>query len=82
MRAVTVVPLVLLVCLFCPPISVFGQPSNATHIDAAAFGVKADGTSDDTAAIQKALDAAGQQGGVVRLPAGKCLVAGRKGGNT
>ena len=76
MRAVTVVPLVLLVCLFCPPISVFGQLPNATHIDAAAFGVKADGTSDDTAAIQKALDAAGQQGGVVRLPAGKYLVAG------
>jgi len=39
-------------------------------------GVKADGTSDDTAAIQRALDAAGQPGGVVRLPAGKYLVAG------
>ena len=46
------------------------------HLDVAAFGAKADGTSDDTAAIQKALDAAGQQGGVVRLPAGKLLVAG------
>ena len=76
MRAVTVVPLVLLVCFFCPTLCVFGQPPTATSIDAASFGVKADGTSDDTAAIQKALDAAGQQGGVVRLPAGKYLVAG------
>ena len=37
---------------------------------------KADGKTDDTAAIQKALDAAAKQGGVVRLPAGKYLVAG------
>ena len=65
-----------MICSFCPPISVFGQSPNATHIDAAAFGVNADGTSDDPAALQKTLDAAGQQGGVVRLPAGKYLVAG------
>jgi len=76
MRAVIVVPLVLLACLLCPTISVFGQPPNATPFDAASFGVKADATSDDTAALQKALDAAGQQGGVLRLPAGKYLVAG------
>jgi hypothetical protein len=46
------------------------------QLDVTAFGAKVDGTSDDTAAIQKALDRAGQQGGVVRLPAGKYLVAG------
>ena len=44
--------------------------------DVTRFGVKADGKTDDTAAIQKALDAAAKQGGVVRLPAGKYLVAG------
>lgn len=76
MRAVTVVPLVLLVCSFCPTSFVFGQPPTATSIDATSFGVKADGTSDNTTAIQRALDAAGQQGGVVRLPAGQFLVAG------
>jgi hypothetical protein len=37
---------------------------------------KADGKTDDTAAIQRALDAAAQQGGVVKLAAGKYLVAG------
>ena len=61
---------------FRPTLCLFGQPPTATSIDAASFGAKADGTSDDTAAVQKALDAAGQQGGVVRLPAGKYLVAG------
>ena len=76
MRTVIVAPPILLVCVFCPSIPVFGQPPTATYIDAASFGAKADGTSDDTAAIQKALDAAGQQGGVVQLPAGKYLVAG------
>ncbi|MCX7428897.1 MAG: glycosyl hydrolase family 28-related protein [Planctomycetia bacterium] len=56
----------------------FGQsaPAAPGPVDAAAFGVKADGKTDDTAAIQKALDAAGKLGGVVRLPAGKYLVAG------
>jgi len=39
-------------------------------------GVKADGTTDDTAAIQKALDTVAKQGGSVHLPAGKYRVAG------
>ena len=41
-----------------------------------AFGLKADGVTDDTGAIQKALDAAAKGGGTVRLPAAKYLVAG------
>ncbi|MBU4398062.1 MAG: glycoside hydrolase family 55 protein, partial [Planctomycetes bacterium] len=46
------------------------------HFDATAFGAKADGKSDDTAAIQKALDAAAKVDGVVRLRTGQYLVAG------
>lgn len=37
-------------------------------------GARGDGTNDDTVAIQKALDMAGQAGGVVTLPPGKYLV--------
>jgi Pectate lyase superfamily protein len=39
-------------------------------------GVKADGKTDETAAIQAALDATAKLGGVVRLPGGTYLVAG------
>jgi hypothetical protein len=52
------------------------DPVAKVDLDSIALGVKADGKTDDTAALQKALDAAGKQGGVVRLPAGKLLVAG------
>ena len=45
-------------------------------IDVLQLGARADGQTDDTAAIQKALDLAGKRGGVVRLPAGRFLVAG------
>ena len=41
--------------------------------DVLSFRAKADGKTDDTAAIQKALDATGKLGGVVRFPAGKFL---------
>ncbi len=40
------------------------------------FGAKADGTTDDTASIQSALDAAAKDGGKVYLPPGKYLVKG------
>ena len=43
-------------------------------VDPGQFGAKADGKTDDTAAIQKALDAADKQGGVVRLLPAKYLV--------
>jgi hypothetical protein len=44
--------------------------------DVVSLGARADGKTDDTAAIQKALDATGKHGGVVRLPTGRFLVAG------
>lgn len=45
-------------------------------VDVSAFGVKADGRTDDTAAIQSAMDAAARTGGTVLLPPAKYLVAG------
>jgi hypothetical protein len=43
---------------------------------ATAFGAKANGTNDDTIAIQKALDEAAKAGGQVLLPPGQYLVGG------
>ncbi len=48
--------------------------SSTRGVCAAEFGVKANGIADDTAAIQKALDAA-PQNGVVHLPAGSYLLS-------
>ena len=55
-----------------------GQSPTVTkdHFEIADFGAKADGKTDDTAVIQKALHAAGKHGGVVTIPTGKYLVAG------
>lgn len=41
------------------------------------FGAKADGQTDDTAAFQKALDAAADGGGIVYAPAGRYVIRGR-----
>ena len=48
---------------------------NGVH-SAASFGAVGDGKTDDTASIQKALNAAGLTGGVVLLPTGNFLVKG------
>lgn len=45
-------------------------------LDLAAFGVRGDGITDDTTAIQKALDAASNNGDVVTVPAGTFLISG------
>jgi hypothetical protein len=48
----------------------------APTLDFTRFGIKGDGATDDTAAIQKALDAAATTGAAVLLPPAKYLVAG------
>jgi len=45
-------------------------------VDVRAYGVVGDGTADDTAAIQAALDAAGKTGGKAYLPPGRYLANG------
>lgn len=42
-------------------------------------GVRGDGKTDDTAAMQKALAAVAQKGGTLRLPSGRYLIAGSLG---
>lgn len=69
--------------LYLTLISLFGAAAFAAaapspdHYSVLDFGAKADGQTDDTAAFQKALDAAGQAGGgVVYAPRGNYFFAG------
>lgn len=52
-----------------------GVTADGVH-NARSFGAKGDGETDDTAAIQLALDAAAKKGGVVYLPPARYLVSG------
>ncbi|MHB1356217.1 MAG: glycosyl hydrolase family 28-related protein, partial [Anaerolineae bacterium] len=45
-------------------------------IDAQQFGTRGDGISDDTSALQRALDAASAQGGIVQLAPGQYRITG------
>ena len=66
MRLISAIVGMLWLCAGCP-----------AAVNVMDHGAKGDGKTDDTAAIQKALDAASKQrGGIVDLPKGVYLVAG------
>jgi hypothetical protein len=52
------------------------RKASALAFAAPAFGAAGDGATDDTAALQRAIDAAAEQGGVVYLPPGHYRVSG------
>lgn len=62
--------------VLCTIACVWSTSAHAQTLDVHAFGAKGDGTTDDTASIQSALNAAAQGGGgVVLLPAGTYLTS-------
>lgn len=65
-----------LLSVFAAEGTVVVKPVATGEISVLAFGARGDATNDDTAAIQKALDAAGQLGGIVVLPPARYLVKG------
>ena len=72
-RALAPLALAVLAILF----NFIGQAAEQTGVfSPLAADAKADGSSDSTAAIQKALDDAGKAGGCVHLPPGRYLVKG------
>jgi len=52
------------------------EPDSLATATVTAFGAKADGKTDDTAAFQKALDSVASKGGIVLAPAGTYVIAG------
>jgi hypothetical protein len=60
-----------------PPASAADQPFADHTFNVRNFGATGDGKTDDTAAIQKALNACGRTGGVVSVGVGTFLVKGR-----
>jgi len=68
-----VLPGLLTFCLFARAVGAAGETG---HWSVQAFGAKGDGSTDNTASIQKALDEAGKAGGQVLLPPGRYRVAG------
>lgn len=50
------------------------EPSRPSEVSVRAFGARGDGQTDDTAAIQTAIDAVSPSGGVVRFETGRYLI--------
>ncbi len=65
--------LILLVLVFAVTMAYAAEDVKSANVRD--FGAKGDGVTDDTAAIQSALDAVAKTGGVVHMPAGNYLIS-------
>jgi hypothetical protein len=75
-QSFALLPAISLLCLGWASLISGAAADEGGGFSATAAGAKADGITDDTAAIQKALDRAGQAGGRVHLPPARYLVKG------
>src|SRR5947208_2905333 len=75
LRVVAVAAMAMLCSCAKTTVSMHGEERKG-EVSVSDFGTVGDGETDDTAAIQRAIDAVGKTGGAVTLPAGKFLVAG------
>ncbi|GMW00890.1 MAG: hypothetical protein AMXMBFR84_20270 [Candidatus Hydrogenedentota bacterium] len=62
--------------IVCTISNVWAEDNEPGQFSVIEFGAVGDGSTDATAAFQKALDTAGGSGGVVRVPLGNYLIAG------
>ncbi|MDD1742195.1 MAG: hypothetical protein LUQ47_02570 [Methanotrichaceae archaeon] len=67
---------VLLICIIIVFLSAYSTYANEYNIDVWDFGAKGNGKTDDTSAFQKALNKAGENGGVVIVPPGQYRLNG------
>jgi len=66
---------IFILAKFFSPV-LLAQDTSNSQFSVLSFGAIADGTTDNTAAFQKAIDAASVSGGMVSVPAGKFLIKG------
>ncbi|MDO8588951.1 MAG: glycosyl hydrolase family 28-related protein [Armatimonadota bacterium] len=67
---------IVFVMAAAPVLGAKGAKAGDSVFNVKSFGAKADGNTDDTAAFQAAIDAAGKLGGKVFLPAGRYMTRG------
>jgi hypothetical protein len=68
--------IVALFCIIIASVLVYPAWAEDSQINVHDFGAKGDGKTDDTLAFQKALDQAGEKGGIVLVPSGQYRLDG------
>jgi hypothetical protein len=68
--------IIIIFCIYVPFLLTYSSCAENTQLNVLDFGAKGNGKADDTLAFQKALDQAGEKGGVVLVPPGQYRLDG------